>query len=127
LAVVGHKQIEMPVVVIITDAHTLAPAVVNKACFICEVLERSVMVIVVQVIRGFFAFGKPIQSPAVQQENVQPSIIIVIKRATPPPVVDSRKSFDGAPCNTVLVVRPAFSATSTYRGKYTSGVAGPRD
>src|SRR5262245_45582796 len=78
---VSHKQVKMPVIVVVTNADTLAPAMTHQARSFRDIGEGAIMIISVKAIRWFLPFGELTESPTVDQENIQPSIVVVIEKS----------------------------------------------
>jgi len=78
-SVVGDVEIFEAVVVVVADTHALSPAGVQKAGFLGDVGKGTVVIVVVEVTSLFVGTGKRIESGAVDDENVGPAVIVVIK------------------------------------------------
>ncbi len=77
--VVGDVKIFETIIVIVADAHPLAPSCVCEPRLFRYVGEGAVMIIAVEMVRRCFARGETFQLRAVHDENVGPAIIVVIK------------------------------------------------
>src|ERR1700731_289923 len=80
-AEVRYINVWPPVVVVVPHSYAEAPSFICHACFFCDIGECSVMVVVQQhrAWRGFLAFQRG-ESRAIQQVNVQPAVIVIIKQ-----------------------------------------------
>src|SRR5712692_4716258 len=78
LAKVGHEEIVKAIVVVIADANSLAPAGMKEARFGGDIRESSIAIVFEKVIGGFLACWKTFQARAVHEENVQPTVVVVI-------------------------------------------------
>src|SRR5205823_14282296 len=79
LTIIGNEQIQEAVVVIVSYTDTLAPTRSEQTCAYRNIGESSIVVVAIQVIRRFLVLGKTTQSPAINEENIQPSIIVVVE------------------------------------------------
>ena len=78
-SVVGDVKIFPAVVVIVADAHALAPTGVREAGFLRDVGKGSVVIVVVEVARRSSLGGRCVESGAVDNEDVRPAIVVVIE------------------------------------------------
>src|SRR5215471_12104224 len=83
LAKVADKDVVVTVVVKIADAHSLSPTRSGEPGFRGHVSESAVAVIVIEMICGCLAGGHPIKPSPVDQDDVFPSVIVVINEACP--------------------------------------------
>src|SRR5437016_1768638 len=58
LPVVGHKQVQMAVAVVIAHTDALAPSVMNESSVFCDVSKGAVAIVAIEVVRGLLSFGK---------------------------------------------------------------------
>ena len=79
LTVVGYKQIHETIVVVITDAYPLSPTRAHEIGFCSHIRECAVTIVLVEVICWLLAFWETIKSPAVDDEYIQPAIIVVVE------------------------------------------------
>src|SRR6266571_1835847 len=77
-AKVGYEEIVKAIVVVIADAHSLAPAGMEEASFGGDIRESSIAIVFEKVIRGLLASRKTFQARAVHQKNIQPTVVVVI-------------------------------------------------
>src|SRR5579871_1099087 len=80
LAIAGDVKVVEAVVVIITDADSLAPADGSQACTGSDVSERTIVVVVEEVTGWFFFWvgGVAGQRGPVDEEDVGPAVAIVV-------------------------------------------------
>ena len=78
LAVVGDEQIVVAVVVVVADADALSPAGVLEPSLQGDVGEGAVAIVLEQVVEGLFARRKAFEPPAVDQEDVEPAVVVVV-------------------------------------------------
>ncbi len=78
-AVVRNIQIFEAVVVVIAHAHALTPTGVGQAGSCGDIGERAVVIVAVEVACRSFARWQGFQRRAVDDENVGPAVIVVIK------------------------------------------------
>ena len=83
LAKVGQEEVIVAVVVVISDADAVAPARVAEPCLVGHVGESAIAIVVIEVIRGFAAGREPFVLGAVQQENVEPAVLVVVIEGDP--------------------------------------------
>src|SRR6516162_6936941 len=77
--VVRNKQIQVAVIVVVTYADTLAPTPPRQARSHGHIGECAVAIVLVKVVRRLLAFGKVLEPPAIDQKDVEPAVVIVIK------------------------------------------------
>ena len=111
-SVVGDVEIFPAVVVVVADANALAPTGVGEAGFFRDVGEGAVVIVVVEMACGQFSRGGRIEACAVNDEDVGPAVVIIVKDATPVPVVSMMYFLVSTPPKTTGAVRPAFFAIS---------------
>ncbi len=75
---VGNEEIVETVVIIVADARALSPAGMEQAGFGGNVGESAVAIIFEEMIGGFLASGKTFKARAVDEENIQPAVVVVI-------------------------------------------------
>src|SRR2546425_7861309 len=75
-AVVGDVQIFEAVVVVITDAHALAPTGVSQTGLCGDVGERAVMIVVIEMARRSFTGSRGFESRPIHNENIRPAVIV---------------------------------------------------
>src|SRR5277367_4565412 len=78
-AIIGDEKVQVAVIVVVPVANPLAPAVPHQSCFFSDVGKSPVVVVTVQVVCGFLAFGKILQAPAVDDEDIQPTIVVIVE------------------------------------------------
>src|SRR6266853_985360 len=78
-SVVSDVQIFEAVVVVIADAHPLAPAGVSQPSFFGDIGERAVVIVVVEVARRRFGSWQRFQFCAIHDENIRPAVMVIIK------------------------------------------------
>ena len=79
LSVVGDVQIFPAIVVVVADAHALAPSGGGQPGFRGHIGERPVVIVVIQVIGGSVLLRESFERRAVHDENVGPAVVVVIK------------------------------------------------
>src|SRR5438552_16083413 len=103
---IGHKKIVEPIVVVIPYAYTLPPAGPNEPRLFCYITKGAIVIVSQQpVCRS--GRSPSLKGLTVDQKNILPSIIVVIKKAAPQPVVSRMYLFSVRPPKTVGIVRPA--------------------
>ena len=71
----------MPVVVVVTDAHALAPSRSSKACFGGHVVESQPAEIAIQVAgRSIRSARRPVNRRSVGDEDVDASVVVVVEQ-----------------------------------------------
>ena len=79
LAVVGDEEIVEAVVVVVADAAGLAPAgFVLEAGAVGDVGEGAVAIVFEEMAAGLLAGGEAFETPAVDEEEVQPAVVVVV-------------------------------------------------
>ena len=79
LAVVGDEDGLMAVVVLIGNGDALRPALTDEAGFFGDVCKRAVAVVFVEAIRCVRGDRRGVEAAAVENENVEPAVVIVIE------------------------------------------------
>ena len=79
LAVVRDVEIFPSVIVVVADAHALAPAGSGQPGFNGHVGERAVVIVAIQTIRRTLTSRKSFEPRSVHQENIEPAIVVVIE------------------------------------------------
>ncbi len=70
----------MAVIVVVADTNALTPAVPHQSCLLGYVAKRPVAIVAIKVVGRLFAIGKVLKSPAVDHENIEPTIVIVVEK-----------------------------------------------
>ena len=78
LSEVGDEQIVPPVVIIITNTTSLAPPGASDASFQGYVGKGAIAVVAEKMRSRLAACGKALESGSVDQEDVEPAVIVVI-------------------------------------------------
>ena len=79
LSVVADEEIVPAIVVVVADAATLSPAAAAKAGFGCDVGEGAVAIVFEEVRDGLLTFGEAFDAGAVDEEDVEPVVMVVVK------------------------------------------------
>ena len=79
LAVVADEQIVPAIVVIVADTARLAPARTRQPGFDGDVGECSISIVLEEAANGLMALGKSFEPPAVDEKDVEPVVLIVVK------------------------------------------------
>ena len=77
LAVAGDGEVFEAVVIVVSDAGSLAPAFGGKSCFCSDISESSVVVVVVKVACG--GDGGGLHGGAVDEKDVLPAVVVVVE------------------------------------------------
>src|SRR5437870_6830114 len=51
----------------------------RESSFFCYIRKGAILIVVIKVPRGFLAFGESFYSSAIRQENIGPSVVIVVE------------------------------------------------
>src|SRR5580704_800461 len=79
LAVVGDEEIVVAVVVVVTDAAGLSPTGADvEAGTFGYIGEGAVAIIFEETAMRFLAFRETFQAPAVDEEEVEPAVVVVV-------------------------------------------------
>src|SRR5258708_13458738 len=57
----------------------MAPSRVRDSSFFCYIRKGAILIVVIKVPRRFLAFGESFYSSAIRQENIGPSVVIVVE------------------------------------------------
>ena len=79
LAVVADEEIVPAVVVVVAHAAGLAPAGAGEAGLEGDVGKRAVAIVLEEMADRLLAFGKAFEAPAVDEEDVDPVVLVVVK------------------------------------------------
>ena len=77
-AKISDEKIFETVVVIITDAHSLAPARVGDAGFGGDISEGAVAIVFEEMRSGLLSGREALKARAIHQKNVEPAVVVVI-------------------------------------------------
>ena len=83
LPVVSDVKIFPPVVVVIADANPLPPARRAQTSLDRDIGKRPVMIVAIEMVGRSFPLGKTLESRAVDDEDVGPSVVVVIEDGNP--------------------------------------------
>src|ERR1700722_12041386 len=79
LAVVGHEEIIVTIVVVVADATGLSPAGFVLQAGACRYIGKGAIAIVLEKMTArFLPGGKAFESPAVDEEEIEPAIGVVV-------------------------------------------------
>src|ERR1700733_14966643 len=79
LAVVGHKEIIVAIVVVVADTTGLSPAgFVLQAGASRYIGKGTVAVVLEKMTAGLLAGGKAFESPAIDEEEIEPAIGVIV-------------------------------------------------
>src|SRR6202008_4338151 len=78
LSVIADKKVIVAIVVVVADAAALTPSAACEACFCGYVSECAVTIVFEEVAGGFLSFGEAFETPAVDEEDVELAILIVV-------------------------------------------------
>jgi hypothetical protein len=81
LAVVADDEVVPAVVVVVADTTALTPAAAGKAGFGSDIGEGAVAIVFEEVRDWFLAFGKALETSAVDEEDVDPVILIEVEES----------------------------------------------
>ncbi len=79
LTVVGDEDILETVIVVIADGDACSPTGPNETSLFGYVFECAVAIVPVQAVRSARGDGGCVETAAVQHENVEPAIVIVVE------------------------------------------------
>src|SRR5882762_6768362 len=83
LPVIRDVEIFPTIIIVISDANALTPSRGNKTGFHGDVRESSIMIVVIQVVGGSPIGRESFKSGAVHNENIRPSIVVIVKNGHP--------------------------------------------
>ncbi len=78
LAEISDEQVVVAVVVVVADADALSPSGVLEPGLQRDVGKGAVAIVLEQVVEGLFARRKAFEPPAVDEEDVEPAVVVVI-------------------------------------------------
>ena len=110
---VRYEQVFVSIIVIVSDAHALAPAGMQQAGLRGDVGECAIAIVLEQMGRGSLAGGKTFQTRTVDQENIEPAVVVVIVERNAAAGRSSKYLFLCSPPKIVLTFSPDSRATLT--------------
>jgi len=78
IAVVGHEQIDVAVVVVVAGADALSPAAAGDACLVGDVGKRAVAFVSIQVADRCIVARRSLQTRTVDEKDVWPPVVVVV-------------------------------------------------
>src|SRR5260221_9151158 len=79
LPVIRDVEIFPTIIIVVSDANALTPPRGNKTGLHGDIRESSIMIVVIQVVGGSMIGWESFQRGAVHNENIWPSVVVVIK------------------------------------------------
>src|SRR5690242_19696925 len=79
LARIGDVEIFPSIIVVISDANSLAPSRRDESRLRSHIGKSSVMIVVIQMVRGSPIGGEALQCCAIHNEDVGPSVVVIIE------------------------------------------------
>src|SRR6266481_445503 len=79
LPVVRDVEVFPTIIIVISDADALTPSRGNKTGLHGDIRESPIMIVVIQVVGGGLIGWESFQCGAVHNENIRPSIVVIIK------------------------------------------------
>src|SRR6266849_5088651 len=83
LPVIRDVQIFPTIIIVISDANALTPSRGNKTGLHGDIRESPIMIVVIQVVGGSLIGWESFQCRAVHNENIWPSVVVIIKNGHP--------------------------------------------
>ena len=74
------EQVDPPVVVVVAGARALSPSAQCQAGAAGDVFERAVALVAIEMAGRLLAFRKSLQGRAVDDEGVEPAVVVVVER-----------------------------------------------
>src|SRR5919204_3537897 len=78
LAVIGDEQVFEAVIVVVAYANSLSPPRALQTGFLRNVGKSAIAIVLEQIARRLLAFGKALEACAVDQEDIEPAIVVII-------------------------------------------------
>src|SRR6266849_4889553 len=113
LPVIRDVEVYPTIIIVVSDANALTPSRGNKSGLHGDIRESPIMIVVIQVVGGGLIGWESFQSGAVHNENIRPSIVVIIKDSHARSGRLDDVFLGSTPPNTFTAVSPAFSAMST--------------
>ena len=82
-ASVGDEQIVEAVVVVVADANPVRPPGAHEPGILGDVGERAVPIVLVKAVRRDLAVGNAAPPRTVQQEDVEPAVMVIVVESDP--------------------------------------------
>ena len=77
---VGDEEIVAAIIIVVADTTSLSPAGMSQACFLRDIGERSVLIVVKEVTRGIVTSFSRRKACSVYEKNIEPAIVVVIEQ-----------------------------------------------
>ena len=107
-AVISNEQVEIAIIVIVPHANALPPTVSHQPSFFGDIRKGSIVIVSEKVIGRFRSFGKVAQPPTVDQEYIQPAVVVVIEKRHAPPCGGQKEVFSFMSENNRFGVQSSF-------------------
>src|SRR5271155_5510772 len=78
-SIIGDVQVFPTIIVIVTDAYSLAPSCSDQAGFRGDIGKGPIMIVVIEMVGGSLVRGKPLECGSIHNENIRPPVIVIIK------------------------------------------------
>ncbi len=79
LAIIGDVEIFPSVVIVVSDTNSLAPSRRDESRLLSHIGESSIMIVMIQMVRGSLIGGEALQRCAIHDEDVGPSVVVIIE------------------------------------------------
>src|SRR6266849_3363821 len=83
LPVIRDVEVYPTIIIIVSDANALTPSRGNKSGLHGDIRESPIMIVVIQVVGGGLIGWESFQRGAVHNENIRPSVVVIIKDGHP--------------------------------------------
>jgi len=78
LPVITDEEIFESIIVVITNTNPLSPTGARETCSDRDIGKRAVAIVLKQMAGWLFRFGKSFEMLAIHEEDVEPSIVVVV-------------------------------------------------
>ena len=75
---IGDEEVFVAVIVVVPDAAALSPAGAGNSRGERDIRKGSIAVVFEEARNRFLVFGKAFETPAVDDENIQPTVVVVV-------------------------------------------------
>src|SRR2546425_11289305 len=78
LAIIGDVEIFPSVVVVVSDTNSLAPSRRDESRLLSHISESSIMIVMIQMVRGSLIGGGDLHRCALFHEKIPPTPVVII-------------------------------------------------
>jgi hypothetical protein len=103
---VSNEEVFKTVIIVIANAYTLAPTVPNQSGLFSPITESPVPVVMQEVVGRLLPRRKTFYPRSVEQKDIQPTIVVIVKEGNPTSVSFQDVSLALLPAVVVSEIEP---------------------